>query len=197
MRQRRNGMAALSLSVVFCIVVGIAGVGTPYSLNWPSTWRNPLDSGRLWTTVSSDTAFDFDSSAYWSAWGTRHTGIDLKAGPGALVLAIDDGVVVRVAVSADPMQLVIMVVHSGTRGAFLCVYGHVSACAGIAVGAQVQAGQLLGTVTQAGSPCHLHFGINTRGSAASSLAWGRSGATDPRSLGWVDPIPYLQQTLPW
>jgi murein DD-endopeptidase MepM/ murein hydrolase activator NlpD len=198
-RQSSSVAAGLLLGAMLCVVLGMTGLASPYTLSWPLGWQNPLNPSRLWTSVETDTNYNFDSSTYRANWGSRHTGVDLKASPGAPVYAIAAGTVVRVTSSADPMQLVVIVQHSGNRGLFLCVYGHISAIRGLVVGTRISAGSQLGVVMQAGSPSHVHFGINTTASAttAATMAWGRSGSTDPRTLGWVDPVPYLQQTLRW
>jgi murein DD-endopeptidase MepM/ murein hydrolase activator NlpD len=200
-RSRKSSSVATTLlvGVLLCVVLGVSGFASSYTLSWPLGWQNPLVRSNWWTTVETDTNYNFDSSAYRANWGSRHTGVDLKASPGTPVYAIAAGTVVRVTASADPMKLVVIMQHSGSRGLFLCVYGHISAIRGLVVGTRLSAGSQLGVVMQAGSPSHLHFGINTVASAAAAatMAWGRSGSTDPRTLGWVDPVPYLQQTLRW
>lgn len=186
------------LTAMLCVALGIAGHASSYTLAWPSSWQNPLNPSRLWTSVETDTNYDFDSSVYRTTHsGSRHTGVDMKAAPGTSVYAIAAGTVVRVVASAVPEQLVVIVQHSGSRGLFLCVYGHISPTRGLVVGTRISVGSQLGVVVQAGSPSHLHFGINTTASAAAAatMAWGRSGSTDPRTLGWVDPVPYLLRTL--
>ena len=175
---------------------------TSYTLAWPQSWRNPLGANSVLTT---NTAYDFNSSTYLSNWGKRHTGIDIKAGPDTPVFAIAAGTIIKVTrtVSANPtpdeaMTLVVIVQHTGSQGPFFCVYGHIYAAAGIKAGDQIKAGTQLGVVKQAGSPSHLHFGINTTPSkdyfmsSILPLGWGTvPQSIDPTSKGWVNPIVYL------
>jgi murein DD-endopeptidase MepM/ murein hydrolase activator NlpD len=178
---------------------------TAYTLAWPQGWQHPLGAVGPFTVVETDFWYNFDASHYWSVNGTRHAGIDIKASPNTQVLAIKAGTIVWVPRTDQygkplpPMQLVVIVQHSGTRGPFFCVYGHIDAYPEIKLGVQVKAGARLGVVKQAGDVSHLHFGINTSASTARfiSVGWGASGSANPTSLGWVDPVPYLRQTLPW
>ena len=167
-----------------------------YTIDWSGAaakgWRNPLGEGTMLVTHPN---YDFDSEVYKKNWGKRHAGVDIHADEGHSVYSIATGKVVKVERSSDPMQLVIIIRHEcwkdGEKYCFLAVYGHVLAYDSVREGITVEPGQPIGGIRKAGSPSHLHFGINI-GSELPSTGWGRTPVdVDPRDVGWVNPIPYL------
>lgn len=193
-------IAAASMLYFGCLA------GQRYEVSWSKQsangWRNPLGTG---VELITSSAYDFDSPEYLQNHGARHAGIDLIAASGASVHAIGPGKVVKVVRSDDPMQLVIIVQHAGSRGSFFAIYGHVHPLPTINVGTDLKSGQLIGTIRQAGMPPHLHFGINVSQQITDFLrfcdggkcGWGRTPKTvSPSSMGWVNPANYLATVTP-
>jgi len=194
------------VTALITMVLATCGAGHAYEISWDvaqfNSWWHPLPQVR---TLETSASYDFDSPAYQvNHNGKRHAGIDIHANPNTEVHAIADGVVAYIVRSVDPSSMVVILEHESSRGPFFCVYGHVSAEQLLKPGDGILGGQLIGSVRQSGSPCHLHFGINTSGSLSDfldslqGLGWGRTApisdtklAIDPRDVGWVDPLWYL------
>lgn len=146
----------------------------------------------LWTSKS----YDFDSTVYMQNWGARHVGVDIECAEGTPIYPIAFGQVVKVVRGTDPMLMVVIIQHKSTEGPFFAVYGHVYADPDINVGKDVDTTKKLGIVKKAGSPSHLHFGINVSANVNQFIygkyGWGRiPKESNPREVGWEDPIGYL------
>ncbi len=205
-KARRSGAILAIVTALITMVLAVCETGNAYEIPWNATqfnsWWHPLPQVRKLETSAS---YDFDSPSYQvNHDGKRHTGIDIHANPDTGVHAIADGVVAHIVRSADPSSMVVILEHESSRGPFFCVYGHVSPEQSLELGDSVLGGELIGSVRESGSPCHLHFGINTSGSVSDFLdslqgrGWGRTAPTsatepaiDPRDVGWVDPLWYL------
>jgi len=170
-----------------------------YRIDWEKAqingWENPLGVG---ATLTTDKAFDFDSPEYLRNHNRRHTGVDIVASVGSRVYSIGDGRVVKVTRTYNAMELVVIIKHMSATGDFFCIYGHIAPVAALKVNTQVKAGELLGYIKKAGSPSHLHFGINISSTlseflgACKGCGWGRVPRTvNPASVGWIDPILFL------
>lgn len=166
-------------------------------------WKNPLGEGASLITNSN---YNFDSAIYLENNGARHTGVDINAEPDTPIYAIAPGEVVKVVRSDDAMQTVIIIRHEtwneGEDQSFYSVYGHVYADPSVQEGDPSPINEPIGSIVKAGSPSHLHFGINTIPDLNDflkpelGLGWGRNPAgTDPISIGWVDPISYLSSII--
>ena len=203
---QKSKVAVVMLFLLFFYLVGQCKAGQFYTIDWTKAgangWANPLGTS---ATLITNTDYDFDSSVYPKRHdGKRHAGIDLHDQPNMPAFAIANGTVVRVTRSIDPRQadqLVIIIEHTGSRGSFFCIYGHVLAKQGLSQSSNVQAGEQIGVIKQSGSPSHLHFGINTSAkttdfmNASKKLGWGRVPQNvNPLNVGWVNPIEYLTTT---
>ena len=202
----------IRVTYLACLVMLLATIGClagRYPVTWETAesngWSNPLPT--LGVTLTTSTNYNFDSNYYSTVEhpGKRHAGVDLVAEERSIrASAIADGRVVDVVRGSEPVNMVVIIQHEGTQGPFYCVYGHVFASDHIQVGVDVSAGDILGVIYQSGSPKHLHLGINTSSSLtmfqnlAIGRTWGRTlptgarSAIDPRSIGWVNPIEYLE-----
>ncbi len=116
--------------------------------------------------------FDERPEAYKRFGVWAHNGLDYAAPAGTPVLAAHAGVV---QIGWDPQGYGNWVRVVGGR--YTTIYAHL-AVAMVAPGAQVVAGQQLGTVGSTGNSTgpHLHFGLRLKG--VRSAAYG----------GWVDPM---------
>ncbi len=194
------------LMATFVVPEAYASAASAYRIDWSGAgangWKNPLEEGAELITHPD---YDFDSKNYIENHRSRHTGVDIHSPEQQPVYAIAAGKVVHVVRSDVPMKLVVIIRHEGwddgTNQSFFAVYGHMLADDFIKKGVTVAAGQRIGEIRQAGTPSHLHFGINTSSklddflkvlSPGKELGWGRTPTdTELRKVGWVDPIPYL------
>jgi len=162
-------------------------------------WKNPLGEG---ASLITHTNYDFDSDIYLRNHGKRHTGVDIHAEPNTPIYAIAPGTVVKV-VRSDSFNTVVIIRHeTGEMQGFFAIYGHVLASPSVQEGKPSPINEPIGNIVKAGSPSHLHFGINTKNELNEfnkpeiGLGWGLNPAgTDPRSVGWVDPLPYLSAAI--
>ena len=110
------------------------------------------------TTIMSDD-FGFRSCGGCS---TNHKGIDLTPGAGFPIQAIANGVVTVARNDSDGLGVHIVIQHVIDGVVYSSLYAHMqNGSLGLAVGAIVTRGQLVGTVgnTGASTGAHLHFGI--------------------------------------
>ena len=143
---------------------------------------NVSTTSYLWPVPASKTI----SSPFGPRWGTQHNGVDISAGYGSNVVAVQGGTVYEVCTSCT---------HNwgknyscGCGGGYgnyvkvrhengdTVVYAHLGSLAsGIKVGSVVTSGQKLGVVGSTGhsTGAHLHFGFYKY------------------QTGWVDPMLYL------
>jgi murein DD-endopeptidase MepM/ murein hydrolase activator NlpD len=99
-------------------------------------------------------------------YGDRtHEGFDVTASCGTPLVAVRSGIVLRS--SFDPELKGYYVVLKGRAERRTYLYAHLSRRAQVRKGQRVRAGRRLGTVGQtgnaAGTPCHLHIEIRSRG----------------------------------
>ncbi len=106
-------------------------------------------------------------------WGAGHRGVDLAAPPGTPVRSIAPGQVMFIGqVGGKP---VVSVHHPGSATPRLrSTYEPVVAAGYLAVGSWLDAGDVLGTVAEAGGHCArscLHLGLRTQDEYFDPLAW--------------------------
>ena len=106
-----------------------------------------------------------------------HSGIDLLAPLNTPVLAAENGTIVVAGIEGSYGNLVIITHNGGLQTR----YAHLNTIT-VAVGAQVKAGQVIGTVGRTGEPDltvpHLHFEVRLK-----------------RAVGWVSQDPLLHLTI--
>ncbi len=178
-----------------------------YSIPWTlfsvGGWQNPLHPQGSLTTRDW---YDYDSEIYErpNHHGVQHAGIDILGEEGDPVYAIADGVVLHVKDCGETMNMAVIVAHKASDGSpFFCVYGHTKGSQQLSEdlkreGAhKVERGQELGKLVEAGSPCHLHLGINVsvtwwKEFAGVPAGWGRELiGVSLEAVGWVDPFEHL------
>jgi murein DD-endopeptidase MepM/ murein hydrolase activator NlpD len=108
------------------------------------------------------------------AW---HEGVDIAAPSGTPVVAVADGVVVRVGDAGDGYGILVVVDHAGGLAS---VYAHLSQ-ASVAPGAAVAAGSVIGRVGSTGRSTgpHLHFELRAFGAQCDPM-WGWGAAPSQR-----------------
>jgi|SRR5579872_2297679 len=126
-----------------------------------------------------------------------HQGVDFAARDGAPVLAAEDGVVTEAGVEGGYGNL-IRLRHAGGWGTG---YAHLSGYApGIAVGAPVSRGQVIGFVGHTGLATgpHLHFEVSLAGVKLDPLTtpFGGAPASDPHAGAYARLRPALTTDLP-
>jgi murein DD-endopeptidase MepM/ murein hydrolase activator NlpD len=136
----------------------------------------------------------FSASAKW--WGDRgartlpHEGVDfrlytdrrgrvLHLDEGTKIPVMYDGIVVRII--EDFLGESVVVAHGSSASdatSFLTIYGHTAPLANLAVGAAVEAGEIIAMIAPAGAsegtvPPHLHISVGTLSGLVScdSLEW--------------------------
>lgn len=119
-------------------------------------WHQPVSG-----TLTTSTAYDYDSDIYRCNFGFRHGGVDILAARGTTVYAIDYGKVLNIVeVTGDTLNTSrIYIQHNGEDGNFTVTYGHVVASSTLEVGDTVTKGESIGTVVRYGSPDHVHFEV--------------------------------------
>ena len=97
----------------------------------------------------------------------KHEGVDIIANRGQEVLAVADGTITKV-YTADTAKLSGNAVRLTMADGTYFFYAHLDTFApGVAVGAKVAAGQVIGTVGSTGATTpHLHFEVHPQGGAA-------------------------------
>lgn len=97
----------------------------------------------------------------------KHEGVDIIANRGQEVLAVADGTITKV-YTADTAKLSGNAVRLTMADGTYFFYAHLDTFApGVAVGAKVAAGQVIGTVGSTGTTTpHLHFEVHPQGGAA-------------------------------
>ncbi len=126
-----------------------------------------------------------------------HQGVDFAARDGAPVLAAEDGVVTEAGVEGGYGNL-IRLRHAGGWGTG---YAHLSGYApGIAVGAPVSRGQVIGFVGHTGLATgpHLHFEVSLAGVKLDPMTtpFGGAPTTDPHAGAYARLRPALTTDLP-
>lgn len=191
-------LVPVALAVLFSL--SASAFAATEQIEWSSAqangWKNPLGEG---ASLITHTNYDFDSEIYLNNWGKRHSGVDIHAKPTTPIYAIAPGNVVKVVRSSDSYEAVVIIRHeTGEMQGFFAIYGHVFADPSVQEGKPAPINEPIGCIVEAGTPSHLHFGINTKHELNEfykpelGLGWGLTPAgTDPRSVGWVDPVPYL------
>ena len=173
-----------------------------YEIQWSNAesngWSNPLG---MEEELITSAAYDYDSPIYLKNWGKRHVGIDVHAQLDSNVFSIADGTIVKITrdYSSNKNNSVIIIKHvNSDHEPFFTIYGHVLAKGELDVNEKVKAGENIGTIKKAGSPIHLHFGINLSSDINDfidsnlQLGWGRVPVdVNPADYGWVNPIDYL------
>jgi len=188
-------------------VISIAG--SQYVIQWSNAesngWTNPLGEGE---ELFTNTAYDYNSNIYLSNWGKKHTGTDIIGELDGNVYSIADGTIVKVTrdYSSTSNQSVVIIKHTNSNNEdFFAIYGHVLARGDLEVNSEIEVGEKMGIIKKAGSPVHLHFGINLSSEITDFMftnsdgewGWGRIPAfANPSDYGWVDPIDYLNTYLP-
>ena len=149
-------------------------VQTPVKTAAVYTW--PVDGEEL-------RGFSVEALAYDQTMGDwrTHDGVDLAAGEGTNVLCVSDGVVKEVFVD-DLMGATVVVDH---QNGVISTYSNLSADPVAAVGQEVEAGSVLGTVgataiAESTLPSHLHLEMTRDGEAVDpvSLFPERTGEND-------------------
>ncbi|HEX2905650.1 MAG TPA: M23 family metallopeptidase [Phototrophicaceae bacterium] len=131
---------------------------------------------------------------YTGAGLPGHEGIDITAPEGAEVYACADGVVTRMTMAdtgseqTNPYGTQVRIIHQTDDGEYLTTYAHLQRVRdGLAVGAPVKAGEVIGYVGSTGKTHggqHLHLMLKKRGASAA-------GETPfPKDI--LDPTPFLQ-----
>jgi murein DD-endopeptidase MepM/ murein hydrolase activator NlpD len=126
-----------------------------------------------------------------------HQGVDFAARDGAPVLAAEDGVVTEAGVEGGYGNL-IRLRHAGGWGTG---YAHLSGYApGIAIGAPVSRGQVIGFVGHTGLATgpHLHFEVSFAGVKLDPMAtpFGGAPTSDPHAGAYARLRPALTTDLP-
>jgi len=184
--------------------------GSQYVIQWSTAesngWANPLGEGK---ELITSTAYDYDSSIYLNNHpGKKHMGTDIISELDENVYTIASGTIVKITrdYSSTSNQSVVIIKHTNSNNEnFFAIYGHVLARSDLEVNSELEAGEKIGTIKKAGSPVHLHFGINLSSKITDFIftnsngqwGWGRIPASaNPSDYGWVDPIDYLNNYLP-
>jgi murein DD-endopeptidase MepM/ murein hydrolase activator NlpD len=111
--------------------------------------------------------------------GRIHEGFDVTAACGTPLVAVRSGTVIKTAF--DPELKGHYVVLKGRSERRTYLYAHLIRPAPVREGQQVRAGRRIGTVGQtgnaAGTPCHLHFEVRSR---------GRLLDPEPLLYSWLD-----------
>lgn len=183
-----------TLLSVFALVLVANATPQTQTVTAANGWTSPL--GLASNTLNTDTAYNFDSSIYKASFGSRHTGVDFTCPTDTAIYPISDGII-RVIVRSNLAALnesVVVIEHKQPSGrVFWATYGHVKASASWSEGNSITSRQILGYVKPY-NQSHIHFGINV--SQMSRTGWGRCDlATNPTTLGWRDPMPFLKATL--
>ena len=179
-----------------------------YVIQWSTAesngWANPLGEGE---ELITSTAYDYNSDIYLNNWEKKHTGTDIIGELDGNVYSIADGTIVKVTrdYSSTSNQSVVIIKHTNSNNEdFFAIYGHVLARSDLEVNSKLEVGEKIGIIKKAGSPVHLHFGINLSSEITDFMftnsdgewGWGRIPAfADPSDYGWVDPIDYLNTYL--
>ncbi len=184
--------------------------GSQYVIQWSNAesngWANPLGEGE---ELITSTAYDYNSDIYLSNHpGKKHMGTDIIGELDGNVYSIADGTIVKVTrdYSSTYNQSVVIIKHTNSNNEdFFAIYGHVLARGDLEVNSEIEVGEKMGIIKKAGSPVHLHFGINLSSEITDFMftnsdgewGWGRIPAfANPSDYGWVDPIDYLNTYLP-
>jgi murein DD-endopeptidase MepM/ murein hydrolase activator NlpD len=124
----------------------------------------PVAAGGGWTWPASGPV----TSEYGRRWGRMHEGVDIGAPTGAAVVAARAGRV-TFAGSMGGYGNLVMVDHGG---GIVTAYAHLSAFV-VSNGAQVGAGQRLGSIGCSGSCTgpHLHFEVRVNGAARNPRSY--------------------------
>lgn len=206
---RSRALVVLSAAVVALLAPpppAATASHTSAAVAWPSSWRGPVGGSTVYVNTKYG-AFDLGCpnadrshqyTYYLDRGRTEHLGIDLAPRPGARVVAIADGKVMNAgALWGGSSRGVVLVQHAArNRDRFTAAYGHLgigkSPLTGGAwrVGDVVRSGDVIGTLQQAGTGLHLHFGIAPRSTTAVAPTAESNCRHDPR--GTVDPVPYLK-----
>ncbi|PKP57097.1 hypothetical protein CVT91_11465, partial [Candidatus Atribacteria bacterium HGW-Atribacteria-1] len=136
-----------------------------YVIQWSTAesngWINPLGEGE---ELITDTAFDYDSTIYSNNHpGKKHVGTDIIGGLDENIYSIADGTIVKITrdYSSTYNESVIIIQHTNSNNEhFFAIYGHVLARSDLEVNSKLEVGEKIGIIKKAGSPVHLHFGIN-------------------------------------
>lgn len=131
------------------------------------------------------------ASPFGPRWGTVHRGLDFAAADGTPIYAAQAGRVVHIGASGSRTSGFgqwIVIDHPAAAGGGTTVYGHMwdAFATGLAVGAEVRAGQLIAYVGNNGGSTgpHLHFEVHPtvwrQGSQIDPTPWLR-GARNPGS----------------
>jgi len=183
--------------------------GSQYVIQWSTAesngWANPLGEGK---ELITSTAYDYNSDIYLNNWGKKHTGTDIIGELDGNVYSIASGTVMKITrdYSSASNQSVVITKHTNSNNEdFFAIYGHVLARSDLEVNSELEVGEKIGIIKKAGSPIHLHFGINLSSEITDFIftnsdgqwGWGRIPAfANPSDYGWVDPIDYLNAYLP-
>jgi hypothetical protein len=179
--------------------------GVCYQIQWSTAesngWANPLGEGE---ELITSTAYDYNSDIYLNNWGKRHTGTDIISELDGNVYSIASGTIVKITkdYSSTSNQSVVIIKHTNSNNEdFFAIYGHVFARSDLEVNSELEAGEKIGIIKKAGSPVHLHFGINLSAEIVDFMftnsdgvqwGWGRIPEfANPSDYGWIDPIDYL------
>jgi len=97
--------------------------------------------------------------------GRIHEGFDITASCGTPLVAVRSGTILKVAYDAELKGNYVVMKGRSERRTYL--YAHLERPSPVTGGQTVRAGRRLGTVGQtgnaAGTPCHLHFEVRSRG----------------------------------
>jgi len=186
--------------------------GSQYVIQWSTAesngWANPLGEGK---ELITSTAYDYDSSIYLNNHpGKKHMGTDIISELDENVYTIASGTVVKITrdYSSTSNQSVVIIKHTNSNNKdFFAIYGHVLARDDLEENnSELEAGEKIGIIKKAGSPVHLHFGINRSSEITDFMftnldgvqwGWGRIPEfANPSDYGWVEPIDYLNNYLP-
>jgi hypothetical protein len=134
----------------------------------------------------------------------KHTGADLKAGPGTEVVAAEAGIVKLVYSAGTGWASAILIEHVNGNSRYVTQYMHVNPKLTVKIGQSVKRGEPIAIVAAITEP-HLHFGIwagpygpvaDQRGALPSCTPPTTScydgERTDPGfPQSWINPMPFL------
>ena len=130
----------------------------------------------------------------WYYANRYHTGTDVQVGRGVPIYASAAGQVMYAGWANGWGNVVVIRHNSPSTGVIDSQYAHMNTAPLVSAGQTVAARQLIGYVgsTGVGTGAHLHWEIKRPGAGGSLLGPGYTSAT-PGSLGYLDPVQFVQK----